>query len=125
LLIINCPPSLEPKYGFTNRTEVIHNYTAPVSLNKQEWVYARCHLPFNRIPTIRLHFHAQPLPKPSVKVNKKANVIFIQIDAMGRQAMYRRMPRTSGLLSASQYVLSKEIRSIIVKIIFYSIIEIN
>jgi hypothetical protein len=79
---------MKPKYGFTNRTEVIHNYTAPVRLNKQEWVYARCHLPFNPTPNIGLHFHALPLPKPSVRVHKKSNIIFIQIDAIGRQSMY-------------------------------------
>lgn len=89
-----------PKYGFYSRTSIIQNYTAPVDIGDHEWIYAQCNLPFYSKPTVRLHFHAQPLPKVPLKANQKPNVVFIQFDALGRQTMYRRMPRSYQLLTS-------------------------
>jgi hypothetical protein len=91
-------------YGFQSRLKVTQNYTGPVSLGDREWVYAQCHLPFYPEPTTRLHFCAQPLPAASSNVTDRPNVVFLQFDAMGRQAMYRRMPRSYKLLSTYEYV---------------------
>ncbi|CAF1179216.1 unnamed protein product [Adineta steineri] len=100
-LIIDCPLSMQPKYGFSNRASVFEDYIEPVSLDDHEWVYAQCHLPFYSEPTVRLHFHAQPFSnRKSVKKSKKANVVFIQFDALGRQGFYRRMPRSYQLLTS-------------------------
>ena len=96
---------MQPKYGFDDRKSINQNYTKPVSLDNHEWVYAQCRLPFYSTPTTRLHFHAQPLPEVSTKTKEKANVVFIQFDTLGRQAMYRRMPRSYKLLTTYKYVL--------------------
>ena len=98
-LIIECPDSMKPKYGFKTRGKVDYNYTGPVSMVDREWVYVQCSLPFYPEPTVRLHFLAQPLPRVSDSVRTKPNIVFIQFDALGRQALHRRMPRSYKILS--------------------------
>jgi len=95
---------MQPKYGFGRRSAINQNYTGPVSLANREWVYTQCNLPFYSKPTVHLHFHAQPLPKVSIKTSQRPNIVFIQFDALGRQAMYRRMPRSYKLLASNRYV---------------------
>ncbi len=101
---MDCPLSMEPKYGFQNRASINQKYTGPVSLVDHEWIYTQCNLPFYLQPTVRLHFHAQPLPKVSIKANHRPNIVFIQFDSLGRQTMYRRMPRSYKLLKSYRYV---------------------
>jgi hypothetical protein len=95
---------MQPKYGFQSRTSIEQNYTGPVSMGDREWIYAQCNLPFYSEPTVHIHLHAQPLPNISTNVNQRPNVVFIQFDALGRQAMYRRMPRSYKLLTSYRYV---------------------
>lgn len=98
-VIINCTQSMKPRYGFGNRFKTDNSYTTPVNLDQHEWIYVACDLPFYTEPTVRLHLRAQPLPLPSAKVRNAPNVIFLQFDALGRQALYRRMPLSYSLLS--------------------------
>ncbi|CAF0909706.1 unnamed protein product [Adineta steineri] len=99
-LIIDCLPSMQPKYGFKTRHSINKDYTGPVSIDEHEWIYAKCNLPFFTEPTIRLHLHSQPLPSVSEVMRERPNVVFIQFDALGRQAMRRRMPRSYELLTS-------------------------
>lgn len=99
-LVINCPPSMQPKYGFQQPANISQNYTAPVSLDGHEWVYAQCILPFYDEPTVRLHFHAQPLPSPTIQAKKRSNVVFLQFHMLGRYTMHRKMPQSHRLLSS-------------------------
>ncbi|UJR31387.1 hypothetical protein I4U23_018881 [Adineta vaga] len=99
-LVIDCPPSMQPKYGFRTRNSLLENYISPVNMGDHEWVYTQCSLPFYSEPVTRLHLHSRPLPEPSAAAKQKPNVVFLQFDALGRQAMYRRMPRSYSLLTA-------------------------
>ena len=103
-LIIDCPPSMKPKYGFRTRNSLAENYIGPISMGEHEWVYTQCTLPFYTEPVTRLHLHALPLPQPPPAVKQRPNVVFMQFDALGRQAMYRRMPRSYKLLTTYGYV---------------------
>jgi hypothetical protein len=98
---------MEPKYGFKNRKSINNKYSGPVYLDDHEWIYSQCQLPFYSEPIIHLHLHPQPLPQLSIQLNQKPNVVFIQLDALGRQAMYRRMPQSYQLLTSYRYVQSK------------------
>ena len=91
---------MQPKYGFTTRFNVDQNYSAPVPLDGHEWVYGQCSLPFETAPTVRLHFHAQPLPSPTVEAKTRPNVVFLQFDTLGRYGMHRRMPQSYELLKS-------------------------
>lgn len=95
---------MEPKYSFRTRTSGFQNYLGPVSMEDHEWVYTRCNFPLHASPTTRIHFHARPLPQPAPAVSEKPNVVFLQFDALGRQAMYRRLPRSYELLTSFKYV---------------------
>ena len=97
-LIIECPPSMQPTYGFQSPLNITHDYAAPVPLDGHEWVYARCTLPFYDQPTVRLHFHAQLLPSPTIQAEKRPNVVFLQFNLLGRYTMHRKMPQTHQLL---------------------------